>query len=344
MIGILSIRTMTKIEISLKTIFTVLIVGALLYILSHVTDILIQVFVAFVLMTALNPIVNRLQQLKMSRGMAIVTTYITMISLVVVVFAAAIPALIDQTTKLVTQLDLPQQPFLARLQDLQLTSSQLIPLVSQYGGSVGKVLEIVFTTFSALFTFFTVLVMTLYFLLGRDHLYTYATIFFRSGDKKSRSKQMVDRVEKALGSWVRGEFLLMLAIGVMSYIGLTLLGIPFALPLAIFAGLMEALPNIGPTLAAIPAVVVALVSVSPAMAGVTTILYILVQQVENNFVVPQVMKHATGIRPLTTIILILMGFRFGGVLGALLSVPIFIVAREVLAELSPEIGSIVKGE
>lgn len=335
---------MTKIEISLKTIFTILIVAAVLYVFSHVTDILIQVFVAFVLMTALNPIVNRLQKLKMSRGVAIATTYIIMISLLVVTLAVLIPTLIDQTSKLITQLNLSDLPGFDRLNDLHLSSSQLIPLVSQYSGSVGKVFEIVFNTFSALFTFFTVMVMALYFLLGRDHLYTYVTFFFRTGDKKERSKQMVDRVERALGSWVRGEFLLMLSIGVMSYVGLTLLNIPYALPLAIFAGLMEALPNIGPTLAAIPAVIVALVSVSPTMAGVTTLLYILVQQVENNFVVPQVMKHATGIRPLTVIVTILIGFRFGGVLGALLSIPIFIVAREVLSEFSPEIKSISNGE
>lgn len=335
---------MTKIEISLKTIFTILIVGAVLFVFSRVTDILIQVFIAFVLMTALNPLVNQLQKLKMSRGVAIVTTYIMIISLVVVVFAVMIPAFIDQSVKLVAQLDLPQQPLLTKLQSLQFNSSQLIPLVSQYGGSVGRVFDLVFSTFSAFFTFFTVLVMTLYFLLGRDQLHTYTMIFFRSGDKKERSKNMMNRVEAALGSWVRGEFLLMLSIGVMSYLGLVMLKIPFALPLAIFAGLMEALPNIGPTLAAIPAVLVALVSVSPVMAGVTTLLYILVQQLENNFVVPQVMKHAAGIRPLTTIVLILMGFRFGGVLGALLSVPIFIVAREVLAEFSPEITSISNGD
>jgi predicted PurR-regulated permease PerM len=132
----------------------------------------------------------------------------------------------------------------------------------------------------------------------------------------------------------------MLAIGVMSFIGLTALRIPYALPLAIMSALMEGLPNIGPTLAAIPAVLVALISVSPFMAGLTTLLYICIQQIEINYVVPQVMKHATGIRPVTVIVLILIGFRFGGVVGALLSIPIYIVAREILSEFSPEIDEI----
>lgn len=333
----------TKVEISLKTIFTLLIVCSILYVLSRTTDILTQVFIAFIMMTALNPIVTRLQRLRMSRTMAIMTTYVIVLGTIIVTFAAAVPAFIDQTSKLFTQLNLPSQPLLDKIAHFQFTTTQIIPIVSAYGGSFTKLLEIVFTTFSGLFTFFTILVMAVYFLLGRDHLYTYFTVFFRTSDKKDRSKRMIDLIESSLGSWVRGEFLLMLTIGIMSFIGLTILNIPYALPLAIFAGFMEALPNIGPTLSAIPAVLVAMISVSPVMAGVTTILYILIQQIENNFIVPQVMKHATGIRPLTTIVLILIGFRFGGVLGALLSIPIYIVGREVLSQFSPEIDEIAHG-
>lgn len=335
---------MTKVEISTKTILSILLLGAVFFIFSRTADIVIQVFVAFVLMTALNPLVNRLQRLHMSRGMAIGTTYVMVISTIVVVLAVIVPALVDQTVKLLTQLNLPEQPLLARFSGLQLTSSQLIPLVSQYSGSVGKVFNVIFSTFSTVFTIFTVLVMALYFLLGRDHLYTYTTVFFRSGDKKERSKQMIDRVEKAVGSWVRGEFILMVIIGVMAFVGLTILNIPYALPLAILAGLTEAFPNIGPTLSAIPAIIIALISVSPLMAGVTGILFILIHQLENSFITPQVMKHATGVRPLTVIVVILLGFRFGGVMGALLAVPTFIVIREVLAELSPEITSVSSGE
>lgn len=333
----------TKVEISVKTIFTLLIVFVVLFVLSRTTDILTQVFIAFIMMTALNPIVTKLQKLRMSRTMAIITTYIILIATIIVTFAAAVPAFIDQTSKLFTQLNLPSQPLLEKISHFQFSTSQILPLVSAYGGSFTKVVEVVFTTFSSLFTFFTILVMAVYFLLGRDHIYTYFTVFFRTSDKKERSRRMIDTIESALGSWVRGEFLLMLTIGIMSFIGLSILNIPYALPLAIFAGFMEALPNIGPTLSALPAVLVAMISVSPVMAGVTTILYILIQQIENNFVVPQVMKHATGIRPLTTIVLILMGFRFGGVLGALLSIPIYIVSREVLSQFSPEIDEITHG-
>lgn len=328
---------MTKIEISLKTIFSVIAVVAGLFVLSRVTDILVQVFIAFVLMTALNPIVSRLQKLGFSKTIAILSTYFVMLGSLIVIVASMIPAFVDQTSKLLTQLNISDQAFLEPFMNLKISSTQFLPLLTQYSGSLGKVIEVIVTTFSAVFTIFTVLVMGLYFLLGRDHIHTYFTILFRTENRKERSKKLVDSIETALGSWVRGEFILMLSIGILTFLGLSILNVPFALPLAIFAGLMEALPNLGPTLSAIPAVIVAVVSVSPIMGGVTAILYTLVQIAENNFIVPQVMKRTVGIRPLTTIVFILIGFRFGGVLGALLSLPLFIVARQTLIEMSPEI-------
>lgn len=333
----------TRVEISIKTIFIILLTGIGLYIFTQVTDILTQIFIAFVLMTALNPVVTRLVRLRMSRPLAILTTYLLFIGLMVVAIAAIVPPFIDQTTKLFLQLRIPASPVLDQIQHLQFSAGEMWSLLTRYGGSLGQVFDIIISTFSVLFTFFTILVMSVYLLIGRDHLYSYFTLIFRTSDRKERSKKMLDRVEQALGSWVRGEFILMVSIGIMTYIGLLLLNIPYALPLAIFAGLMEALPNLGPTIAAIPAVIVAAVNVSPVMGGVTAILYMVIQQVENNFVVPQVMKRATGIRPLTTIVLILIGIRFAGIAGALLIVPLYIVIREVLLELSPEIQEVIKG-
>lgn len=332
----------TRIEISLKTLVTILVVIALVYVVAHTLDILAMVFIAFVFMTALNPLVNRLQKLKMSRVMAILTTYVIFIAAIIVVIAALLPPLVDQTTKLLTQLNLPASPVIDKIAHFRFSTSEAWSLLSQYGGSFGAIVGVIFSTFSALFTSFTVLIMALYLLLDRQHLYTYFTAIFRTSDKKERSISFVDRVEDSLGSWVRAEFLLMLAIGIMSFIGLTVLGIPYALPLAIFAGLMEALPNVGPTLAAIPAVLVAAISISPLMAGVTTVLYILIQQVENNFIVPQVMRHTIGIRPLTTIVLILVGFRFAGIAGALLVIPLYIIVRESISEFTHEIKEIIQ--
>jgi predicted PurR-regulated permease PerM len=131
---------------------------------------------------------------------------------------------------------------------------------------------------------------------------------------------------------VRGELTLMTIIGVLTYIGLSLLGIPYALPLAILAGFLEIIPGIGPILSAIPGILLGL-TISPVMAIAAAALYFLIQQIENTVIVPKVMQKATGINPLVTMISLAVGFKMAGVLGAILAVPIVIVLHVFVVEI-----------
>ncbi len=329
-----------RVEISAKTIVTILLIGVALFVGTRITDIIVELMLAFVLMTALNPAVARLQKLKISRFLAVLWIYALMIGLLVLSVVLIVPPLAEQTISLVTRFDIPKLPFLEELKTLQFSVSEVSNLWTQYGTSFGSLVTFISSTFVLVFAFFTVLVMTLYFLLEREHLSRYTYFLFRTPDRDERSKKFFDAIERALGNWVRGEFLLMLTIGTLTFVSLTLMGVPYALPLAITAGLLEALPNLGPTLAAIPAVIVALVTVSPLMGLLVGILYWAIQALENNFIVPFIMRRAVGINPLTSIVLILIGVRFGGVLGALLVVPYYIVLRVALREFAPEIKNL----
>lgn len=329
-----------KIDLSLKTILSVLLIIGGIYLGSQTLDIIIQLMLAFVLATALQPAVLNLQKIRVSRLVAVLWIYALLIGSLVVAMILIVPPLVEQTLNLVSQFNLPRHPIIEQMRTLQFTADDLSSLWTQYGDSVNGIITFLTSTFSAVFGFFTVLVMTLYMLLERDHLHAFGRFFFKSEERETRSKKLLRDVEYALGTWVRGEFLLMLVIGLLTFLGLTLLGIPYALPLAIIAGLLETLPNLGPTLSAVPAVIVAAVTISPLMGLATAGLYWVVQLVENNFVVPFVMKKTMGINPLTSIVLILAGFRFGGVLGALLVIPYYIVLRVVLREFGPEIRKI----
>lgn len=330
----------TRIEISLKTIVTILLVISGIYLGLQVLDIIVQLMLAFVLMTALNPAVVNIQKLHVSRFFAALWIYFLIIGLLVLSMVLVVPPLVEQTASLLAQFDLPNLPFVNDLKHLQFSVSDVSSLWRQYGTSVTGLVSFLTSTFSIVFSFFTVMVMTLYFLLEREHIHRYAEFVFQSGDKAERSKKMFAHIETALGSWVRGEALLMFTIGLMTYAGLTIMGVPYAIPLAIVAGLLEALPNLGPTIASVPAVIVSLVAVSPLMALFTALLYWAIQALENNFIVPFVMKKTVGINPLTSIVLILIGFRFGGVLGALLIIPYYIVVRVIAKEFAPEIEKI----
>jgi predicted PurR-regulated permease PerM len=125
----------------------------------------------------------------------------------------------------------------------------------------------------------------------------------------------------------------MFIIGLATYIGLMLLGIDYALSLALIAGLLEIVPVLGPLIAAVPALIVAS-AISPWATVTVVILYALIQQAENNLIVPKVMGRAVGFSPLVILIILLVGGKLLGVLGALLAIPItlmgFIIAKAIL--------------
>jgi predicted PurR-regulated permease PerM len=145
------------------------------------------------------------------------------------------------------------------------------------------------------------------------------------------------RIGKLWGAFFRGELILMLVIGVISWLGLALLGVPGALYLGVTAGLLEIIPNIGPLIALVPAVLVALLqgsshlAVSPlVLAGIVVALYVLIQQIENSLIVPHVLGGAVELPPLVIMAGVLVGASTAGILGAMLATPVLASGREAM--------------
>ena len=124
-------------------------------------------------------------------------------------------------------------------------------------------------------------------------------------------------------------------IGLLSYIGLTVLGIPYALPLSLIAGVLEVIPVIGPIISAIPAILIAVVF-SPFLGLGVAALYFVIQQLENHLIVPQVMKRAVGLNPLVVILAIAIGSKLLGLAGALLAVTLAVVGQIIVTEIIEE--------
>ena len=186
------------------------------------------------------------------------------------------------------------------------------------------------TLFSNLLSFFVLAVITFYLLIERKNLNQYLSILFGSGGEE-RAKRFVDELEGKLGGWVRAQTTLMFIVSLMAYFGLRLLGIDFALPLALLAGVLEIVPNIGPVLSAVPAVLAGLV-ISPLMGLGVVALYFLIQQIENTLIVPQVMKKKLGLNPLVTILSLAIGFKLAGIAGAVLAIPVMLLVQAVATE------------
>lgn len=312
-----------KIEISIKTVLFALALVAGLWLIGQILDIIYLLFIAFLLMTAVYPLVVLLERIRIPRPLAILFIYAIVFGFFGASLVGAIPALVVQSANLIEEFP----NFITKILPYwNIDISSITQQIAPFGESLVKVTLGVFSNILAVVT---VLVFTFYFLMERRHAYEILTSVF-GPDIADRTLTVLRQVERRLGSWVRGELLLMTAVGVCSYIGLMILHVEFALPLAILAGLLEVIPMIGPTISAIPAILVALAT-SPLLALSVTALYIIVQQLENNLLVPIIMKKSVGFAPIVTILVLMIGGRLAGATGAILSVPIALVIQEIVS-------------
>jgi predicted PurR-regulated permease PerM len=204
-----------------------------------------------------------------------------------------------------------------------------VSTISQQVAPIGEsVVKVTLSIFSNIFAIVTVLAFAFYFLIERQHANDILKSVVGEG-AADEVLRVLRAIELRLGFWVRGELMLMTFVGVLSFIGLTLLHVDFALPLAILAGLLELIPMIGPTVSAVPAILVALSS-SPFLALSVIALYVVVQQVENNILVPIIMKKSVGFAPIITILALMIGGRLAGIAGAVLSIPVALVLQELI--------------
>ncbi|PIU03972.1 hypothetical protein COT44_00395 [Candidatus Shapirobacteria bacterium CG08_land_8_20_14_0_20_39_18] len=318
-----------KIEISYRTIvFTVFFLLGLV-LLYEIRQIIVALFVSVILISALNPVVNKLERYRIPRLLAILLIYLLIIGSVGVALAMIIPSLIDQTELFISRM-IPYVKDVGLL-GISLDSNIITNQISQLGSVPANLLKFVINLFSNLFGIFALIIITFYLLVERKNLNKYLLILFGEGQEK-KAEEFVDKVEKRLGDWVRGEFILMSTIGLMTFIGLTLLGVEVALPLAILSGLLEIVPNIGPIISAVPAMLVGL-TVSPVMTLAIAALYLLVQQSENSFITPKVMQKTVGVNPLITILALTIGGKIGGIMGAVLAIPFLLVVQVISVEL-----------
>lgn len=316
------------VHISLSSVFNAVVLILSLYGLYLIRSILLLVFLGFILMVAINPLVKILQRkAKVPRAIGIALSYVALLSLLTLGFAVIVPPLATEISALVRSIPIPVLQ--EQIADLKFTVQEWNTVIERVGTSLPLLYNVITTTFSGLFSFITLLVITYYLLYERPILYKKIGWFTKDKKHFSQAEEFLDNLEFQLGGWVRGQLILMIVVGIMTYIGLALLSIPYAVPLAITAAILEILPNLGPTLSAIPSIFIAYITFGPAMAGIILLLYIIIQQLENTVLVPRIMKVNANVDPLASIILILVGHQLAGIPGALLGIPFYIVLRLV---------------
>lgn len=304
------------------------------------SNVLVLVFFSLLLASALEPFVGWVRNhVPLGRGATILVVYVVFLALVIWLVVLIVPAALtqaDQLSKELPPLLDNARDWASRLEPPALRTSAMT-LIDAVGDQLkpapppepGEVVEAGLTVVELVVSLATMLALVFFWLVQHARLQRYALAFVPAG-RRAGWREAWNEIETRLGLWVRGQLILMLAIGVATGVAYWLLGLPSALLLGLFAGLAEAIPIVGPAIGAIPAILIAL-TVSPELAIVVGIVYVILQFIEGNVLVPIVMKNTIGLSPFVVIVALLAGASAGGIAGAFLAVPVA-AAIEVILE------------
>ncbi|MFZ5424543.1 MAG: AI-2E family transporter [Patescibacteria group bacterium] len=312
------------IVISIKTVIFTLLLFLGIYVVYLVGPFLVLALISLILMLALEPAIKYLMNKHflnkpVSRSLAVTITYSLFLLAVIFILATGLPPVLSQARKLIANISgaLSGIPGFEQYSDISSSILSQIPQISD------NALSAVFSFFSNVFAAITVIVLAVYMSLDWPNIKERFLQLFPSKIKKEVAAGIIE-VESNIGSWIKGQLLLMVFVGSLSFIGLAAIGVDYPLALGLISGLLEIVPLIGPLISAVLAGVVGF-SESPLQGSAVIGLFVLIQQIENNFLVPKIMQKVVGFSPLVILIAVLIGNDVFGFLGALLSIPVMLI-------------------
>jgi len=317
------VKQKIELDISLSAIFKVLLTLAALFLLLKIADILLTIFVAIIIVAAVNPLVVSLSR-KMPRKYAALVVLLLVVAVITTVVGLLIPPIAKQLSELLSNLPNYLSQINLGLEEPTLKNSFYKKLIESMPSSLQQLTTrtpaIIINFVGGIFSVVALVFLIYYLLLEEAGI---KKLFFSliPGDKKELVADIVSKMGLKIGDWLRGELILMSIIGILDLIILLALGVPYALILGVWAGLTEIIPYVGPILGAIPALFFAF-SISPFTAFLVLIFYAVVQQLESNFLVPRVMQKTVGLSPVVVILALMIGGKLFGVLGVILAVPV----------------------
>jgi predicted PurR-regulated permease PerM len=326
------------INISTSTILRVIVILLGLLFLYLIRDILLIVFVAVIIAAAINGPVSWLQRHKVPRLLGVIFIYLLLLLLLALIVSLIFPPLAEQIKQLTVYFPGFMEKIGLSVQEWwgeHKIEGNLQGLLDKISNKLSQATSSVFGTiiglFGGLFSAVIVLVISFYLAVQEKGVKRFL-VSLTPQEHQHYLIDLIERIQNKIGGWLRGQLLLMFIVGFLIFVGLHFLGVKYALTLALIAALLEIIPYVGPILAAIPAVILGFAQ-APLLALLIILLYIVVQQLENYVIVPQVMRKTVGLNPIVIIVVMLIGAKLAGVLGLILSVPLTAAIVEFLKDL-----------
>ena len=306
---------------------------------TRIVSVLVLLFLGILLAESIRPIADKLQTWRIPRGVAVIIVYLLLALVLTGLGLILVPPLVVQVRSFNAVYPDLLQRFQTEVPRLYQLSVDLgfddqvrelgTTLTSTITQLIGALAAVPFQILGFLFGIVSVLVIG-FFWMSATEKFDRSVIALLPPKRAAEVRSVAAELSQRAGGWVRGQVILMVFIGTVTFVGLFALGVPYPLALATWASLMEIIPIIGPFLGAVPAVLVALAVKSPWLALATAILYVIVQQLENNILVPKIMERAVGLHPILVMVGVLAGGVLYGILGIVIAVPL-VAAMQVLA-------------
>jgi predicted PurR-regulated permease PerM len=313
-----------RLELPARTIAKVVGTVALVLLLAALSDLLLELFIAFLATAALDPPVSRLERRGLPRPASVALILAALLGLLALVVALAGPPLLAQGAQVAT--DLPG--YVARSRRLfggndalyRAAHAQAQRLAADPGRYADQFVAVGTGLLSFGTALFVVVAATGYLLVDGERTYFWLTRYLPPR-QRAKLRRALPEVSAVVSGYVRGQLLTSLLYGGFAYLVLAVLGVPQALLLALLAAVADAIPIVGAFLSAAPAVLLAL-TVSVPTAGGVLLAYLVYQQVENFYIVPRVYRGALPISAFAVLVAVLVGGKLLGVVGALLALPV----------------------
>lgn len=330
-----------KIEISPKTILFTISVILIIWLLIQLKELVILVFVAFSISAMVSPIVDYLHEKNFPKPLSIFLIYVlffTGLGILIFLmykpfasqledFLAVLPGLFVNIVNEIgnrfpaIKEQLNWDEVVNNIENSFWEGTQVSDIPGQVFTGVGKAFGIVGSFFNVLINIISTIVLSVYFIHIKEPSKQRVLQVIPKKYKK-RVFDYINTVEHQLGAWLRAQLFLMFLIGSLSWIGLEIVGLKFALPMGVISGFLEVIPNVGPTISLILALVIGIGSGAAVWKIIfIAIWFIAIQQFENYVIVPQLIRKVVGISPVLTLIALLGASKIFGLWGTLLAVP-----------------------
>lgn len=342
------------IHISTGAIMKVILFSLLLVLLFFLRDLILILLTAIVIASAIEPATRWFMRYKIPRVPAVLLVYIIIVAAVFGIFYLFVPAILNDAAQFFSQLPqyidsinisnpITNTPFVSSEKVAEgVTTVQgfsLENIISELQSSFSNVSEGFFralnTVFGGIFSLILIVVFSFYLAVQETGIDDFLKIITPIRHQKYVIG-LWKRSQNKIGRWMQGQLVLALIIGVLTYLALTIFGVPYALLLAILAAIFELIPIFGPILAAIPAALIGFANGGASLGVIVIFIYVIIQQFENHLIYPLVVKKVVGVPPLLVILALIIGAKIAGFLGIILSVPVAAALQELVADIQKD--------